>query len=105
MTPFRVWRHFDYVLLVVTILLVAYGVLMIYSATLGSPDPDLRGLWRRQAMFGAVGVGLIFLLAVFPPDYHWLGDFWWLAYLLAVVLLVMVLFFGESEIGEVSGVG
>jgi len=102
MTPFRAWRHFDYILLAVTILLVAYGVLMIYSATLGSPDPDLQGLWRRQAMFGVAGVGLILLLALFPPDYQWLGDFWWFAYLLAVALLVLVLLFGESEIGEVS---
>lgn len=102
MSPFRVWRHFDYVLFAVTILLTVYGVVMIYSATLGSPDPDLQGIWRRQAMFGAVGVGIILLLTVFPPDYQWFGDFWWLAYLLAVALLVVVLLFGESDIGEVS---
>jgi rod shape determining protein RodA len=103
MTRFRLWRHFDYVLLLVTFLLTAYGVLMIYSANLGSPDTRLHDLWRRQALFGAAGIGLILLLAVFPRDYQWLGDFWWLAYLLAVVLLVLVLFFGQSEIGEVSG--
>lgn len=103
MSTWRVWRHFDYVLFAVTVLLAAFGVLMIYSATLGSLDPDLQNLWRRQAMFGVVGVGLIFLLAVFPRDYEWLGDFWWLAYLLAVVLLMLAYFFGSSEIGDVSG--
>jgi rod shape determining protein RodA len=103
MKGFRIWRHFDYVLLVVTVLLAAYGVLMIYSANLGSPDPRLQDLWRRQAVIGAAGIGLIFLLAAFPRDYQWLGDFWWLAYLLAVVLLVLVLFLGQSEIGEVRG--
>lgn len=102
MTRFRIWRRFDYVLLAVTILLTAYGVVMIYSANLGSLDPDLADLWRRQAILGAAGIGLVFLLAAFPRDYQWLGDFWWLAYLLAVVLLVLVLFFGQSEIGEVS---
>ncbi len=99
----RIWRHFDYVLLIVTILLTVYGVLMIYSANLGSLDPDLQGLWRRQAMIGAVGIGLIFLLAIFPRDYEWLGDFWWLAYLLAVVVLVLAYQFGSSEVGDVSG--
>jgi rod shape determining protein RodA len=89
------------VLLLVTILLAAYGVLMIYSANLGSLDPVLRNLWRRQATFGVAGVGLILLLAAFPRDYHWFGDLWWLAYLVAVVLLVLVLFFGQSEIGDV----
>jgi len=103
MTRFRIWRHFDYVLLAVTVLLTAYGVVMIYSANLGSLDPDLADLWRRQAILGAAGVGLILLLAAFPRDYQWLGDFWWLAYLLAGVLLVLVLFFGQSEIGEVRG--
>jgi len=91
------------VLLVVTILLTAYGVVMIYSANLGSPDPRLQELWRRQAVFGAAGLGLVLLLAAFPRDYQWLGDFWWLAYLLAVVLLVLVLFFGKSEIGQMRG--
>ncbi len=98
----RVWRHFDYVLLIVTILLSAYGVVMVYSANLGSLDPRLQGLWRRQAIIGAAGIGLIFLLAAFPRDYQWLGDFWWLVYLIALVLLVVTLFLGQSEIGQVS---
>lgn len=102
MARFRIWRHFDYVLLAVIVLLIAYGVVMIYSANLGSLDPALADLWRRQAILGAAGVGLVFLLAAFPRDYQWLGDFWWLTYLLAVVLLVLVLFFGQSEIGKVS---
>ncbi|MGD8996707.1 MAG: FtsW/RodA/SpoVE family cell cycle protein [Anaerolineae bacterium] len=101
MTVLRVWRHFDYVLLITTALLTAFGVVMIYSANLGSLDPRLQELWRRQAIFGAVGVGLVVLLAVFPRDFHWLGDFWWLMYLVAVALLVLVLFFGQSEIGRV----
>ncbi len=101
MTGLRAWRHFDYVLLVVTILLTAYGVVMIYSANLGSPDPRLHNLWRRQALIGAAGIGLILLLAAFPRNYQWLGDFWWLAYLLAVVLLVLVFFFGERD--QVTG--
>jgi rod shape determining protein RodA len=100
-TVLRVWRHFDYVLLITTALLTAFGVVMIYSANLGSLDPRLQELWRRQAIFGAVGVGLVVLLAVFPRDFHWLGDFWWLMYLVAVALLVLVLFFGQSEIGRV----
>ena len=103
MERLRLWRHFDYILLVATILLTAYGVLMIYSANLGSLDPALQDLWRRQAIIGAAGIGLILLLAAFPRDYQWLGDFWWLAYLLAVALLVLVLFVGQSQIGQVSG--
>jgi rod shape determining protein RodA len=103
MSTLRMWRHFDYVLLAAAVLLAGFGVLMIYSATLGSLDPSLQDLWRRQAMFGAVGVGMIFLVAIFPRDYEWLGDFWWLIYVVAVGLLVLTYYFGGSEIGDVSG--
>lgn len=102
MSRLRVWRHFDYVLLLVVILLTAYGVVMIYSANLGSPDPDLRDLWRRQAILGAVGIGLVLLMSAFPRDYHWYSDLWWLALLAAGVLLGLVLVYGRSEIGQVS---
>jgi rod shape determining protein RodA len=101
MTGARIWRHFDFVLLIVTILLVVLGVVMVHSATKGYLDPELQDLWRRQAIVGAAGVGLIFLLAAFPQDYNWLGDFWWLSFLVAVVLLVLVLFFGGSDISDV----
>ncbi len=103
MSVLRFWRRLDYILLLVTVLLTAYGVLMIYSANRGSLDPDLQVLWRRQAMFGAVGIGLVFLLAAFPRDYQWLGDFWWLIYLIAVVLLVVVLLVGQSGVGNIRG--
>ena len=102
MSRLRVWRHFDYVLLIIVILITAFGVVMIYSANLGSPDPDLRDLWRRQAILGAVGIGILLLLAAFPRDYHWYSDLWWLALLIAAVLLVLVLVYGRSEIGQVS---
>ncbi|OQY20789.1 MAG: hypothetical protein B6I34_08360 [Anaerolineaceae bacterium 4572_32.1] len=101
MINLRAWRHFDYVLLLVVILLTIYGVVMIYSANQGSPDPDLQDLWRRQAILGAAGIGIIFLLAAFPREYQWLSDFWWLAYLLAAALLVLVFFFGARD--EVTG--
>jgi rod shape determining protein RodA len=99
---FRLWRHFDYVLLIVTALLTVYGVIMIYSANLGSLDEELRNLWRRQAILGGVGMGALLLLALFPRDYNWLGDFWWLAYLVALALLILVLFFGQSELTSVA---
>lgn len=102
MSRLRVWRHFDYVLFFTAILLTAFGVVMIFSANRGSPDQDLRDLWRRQAILGAVGVGVVLLLAAFPRDYHWYADLWWAAIGVAVVLLALVLVYGRSEIGQVS---
>ena len=101
MAGLRIWRHFDYVLLLVTVVLTVFGVVMVHSATKGSLDENVLGLWRRQAIVGVAGVGLIFLLAAFPRDYQWLGDFWWLAFVIAVALLALVLFFGGSDIANV----
>ncbi|MBN1979010.1 MAG: FtsW/RodA/SpoVE family cell cycle protein [Anaerolineae bacterium] len=102
MTGARIWRHFDYVLLLVAVLLTVFGVVMVHSATKGSLDENVLGLWRRQAIVGAAGVGLVFLLAAFPRDYQWFGDFWWLAFLVAVVLLVLLFPFGGSDIADVK---
>lgn len=93
----QVWRRFDFILLAVLVLLVALGVAMIRSANLGTED--LADLWRRQANYAVLGLAL-FLLAAFVP-YTWFRSVWWLGYLLAVGLLVLVLLLGQSEIGDV----
>ncbi len=93
----QVWRRFDFILLAVLVLLVALGVAMIRSANLGTED--LADLWRRQANYAVLGL-VLFLLAAFVP-YTWFRSVWWLGYLLAVGLLVLVLLLGQSEIGDV----
>jgi rod shape determining protein RodA len=97
MRPIQPWRQFDFLLLVVMLLLVALGVAMIRSATTNTPD--LADLWRRQANFAAVGLALFLLMAAVP--YTWWRPVWWLGYLVALGLLVLVLFIGRSEIGDV----
>ena len=94
-TPF--WRRFDYLLVAVILALVALGVAMIRSANQGTPD--LADLWLRQLRFAAVGMVLFFVVAALP--YQWLRYVWWAGYLLALGLLILVLFIGESEIGDV----
>jgi rod shape determining protein RodA len=62
----RSWRNFDYLLLLGLVLLAAYGLVMIYSATintLGLDDPV-----QRQALF--FGVGLAILLLTASVDYR-----------------------------------
>jgi len=91
------WRRFDYVLLLVMLILIALGVAMIHSAN--QSTPDLADLWQRQLRFAVIGLGVFFLIAALP--YEWLKHVWWGGYLLALGLLVLVLFVGESEIGDV----
>ncbi len=97
MRPIQPWRQFDFLLLAVMLLLVALGVAMIRSATTNTPD--LADLWRRQVNFAAIGLVLFLLVAAAP--YTWWRPVWWLGYLVALGLLVLVLFIGRSEIGDV----
>lgn len=62
----RSWRNFDYLLLLGLVTLAAYGVVMIYSATINTEGLD--NPLQRQVMF--VGVGLVVLLVTASIDYR-----------------------------------
>jgi len=91
------WENFDWGLLLIAILLSVVGLAMIFSATQGSED--LADQWRRQSIYVAVGVVVMFLVAFI--NYRWLESLQWPLYFLTIVILVFTLLFGSSEIGDV----
>ncbi|HQE92497.1 MAG TPA: FtsW/RodA/SpoVE family cell cycle protein [Anaerolineae bacterium] len=91
------WEHFDWGLLLIAVLLAVIGLLMIYSATRGATD--LADTWRKQAVYVAIGVVVMFLVAFI--NYRWLESLQWPLYILTIGLLVFTLLFGRSEIGDV----
>jgi rod shape determining protein RodA len=91
----KVWRNFDFMLLAATVLLIAFGVAMIYSATLDTPD--LQDLPRRQAIWALVGLGLMLLVAAI--DYRFLENLQKFLYVLIIASLLLVLFVGEATHG------
>lgn len=92
------WRHFDWPLLLVVLLLSAIGVAMIYSATRNSPD--LVDYWQRQVNFILIGLGVLFFVAML--DYRQLSLLAIPAFLAFVVSLVVVYFVGEAQGGSQS---
>jgi rod shape determining protein RodA len=91
----KIWRNFDFVLLAATVLLIAFGVAMIYSAT---PDtPDLRDLPQRQAIWALVGLALLPLVAAI--DYRFLGSLQKPLYALTIASLLLVLLVGQATYG------
>ncbi len=92
-----VWRNFDWWLLLIPIFLTIFGVMMIYSATLGSES--LADAWRKQAIYGLIGVVFFFLTA--SINYRLLENFLWPIYGLTIGILLFTLAFGTSEIGNV----
>ncbi|MGH2592548.1 MAG: FtsW/RodA/SpoVE family cell cycle protein [Anaerolineae bacterium] len=94
------WRHFDWIMPIVTFLLTAIGILMIHSATLGTPvGSDLADATRKQAQFALLGLGVY--LGAAAIDYRVWRSLYRLLYLIAGVLLAVALLLGSSEIGAV----
>lgn len=89
------WRNFDFVLLGTTILLIALGVAMIYSSTLGTSD--LADLPYRQMIYAVIGLGVMFAVAAI--DYRFLESFQTPIYIVTVALPAVVFIIGEITHG------
>lgn len=91
----RIWRHFDYVLLAVTIIVVCFGLAMIYSATKDSPE--LGDYAWDQAAAAAVGLILLFIIAVF--DYRLLANLHRSVYIVTIGVLLATSIIGRYQLG------
>lgn len=93
------WKQFDFLLLAVVLVLVGWGLAMIYSATYrlsGTPAVDPRVY--QQAVF--LGVGLLAAVAVLLVDYNLFRDFAIPIYVLGVLSLAGVLAIGQITHGS-----
>jgi rod shape determining protein RodA len=87
----RNWRKFDFILLGITLLLITYGVVMIFSATRSTVDQQL--LWRTQlsrAVYGFIGM---FIVAAI--DYRYYRELYKFLYIGIIILLVALLAWGQ----------
>ncbi|MBW3615576.1 MAG: rod shape-determining protein RodA [Actinobacteria bacterium] len=95
------WRHVDLTLVAAVLALSSFGLLMVYSATrsrLAEAGLDPQYYLQRQAMFVAIGVGVMIVTTV--VDYRVYRDFAPLIYASTVGMLVMVLLFGAINRGQ-----
>jgi rod shape determining protein RodA len=75
--------------------MIAFGIAMIYSATLDTPD--LQDLPRRQAILAMVGLALLLLVAA--VDYRSLESLQKPLYVLTIASLLLVLLVGKTTYG------
>jgi rod shape determining protein RodA len=94
------WRHFDYVLLATALLLTAYGIVMVYSATLAdSPkdSPFFSTFPGHQAVFA--GIGLVLLVVFTVIDARLIQAAGYPIYVVNLLLLVAVAAIGARSHG------
>ncbi|HDP69457.1 MAG TPA: rod shape-determining protein RodA [Actinobacteria bacterium] len=89
-------RLIDFSLIIGTFLLVAYGNLMVYSASYANQgDPFV--LLKKQLIFTLLGVLVAAGMAFF--NYSWLRHYMLPLYIGNVVLLLLVFFIGQTTLG------
>ena len=96
--------YVDYWMLLAAAGLVVIGMLMVYSTTfdLGEQVYDQATYYfRRQAI--ALGIGLAFILGFMQFDYHILRRFSVLIMSGTLLLLIVVLLFGQTNFGATRG--
>lgn len=95
----RAVRHFDVLLLLLAIALVTCGGLLIYSASLSAyPQMNFDHPLAKQIVYAVLGVSV--MAAVAWLDYRIFGHMAAALYVLALLLLVGVLFIGDSAYGS-----
>ncbi len=91
----RSWRQFDLVLIGIVILLILYGIIMIYSAN--QNQEDLRDLWWTQ--IGRAALGFVVMVVVASIDYRYYVSFYKLFYFIIVALLGIIFIVAELTLG------
>ncbi|MDL2269533.1 rod shape-determining protein RodA [Desulfosarcina sp. OttesenSCG-928-A07] len=93
----RLLQCFDWGLLFLTLAISGAGLVVLYSAIMagaGAPDPLL---FRKQIIW--YGGGLVAMAICFTIDYKQIERFGNIIYLVSVVSLILVLFFGKYVSG------
>ena len=90
------WKDFDPMLFITILVLLGFGVLSIWSA-IGLPPIISNNEGTKQAAYGAIGIGLMFLFS--SIDYRYLQAVVWPLYTIGILLLLAV----QSPLGVTVG--
>jgi rod shape determining protein RodA len=88
----RTWRNADPAMLIITLLLIGFGLLTVFSAD--GQHLGLTSATTKQFIFAVIGGALMLALAAF--DYRFLKVLATPIYIVALLLLVIVLFKGTT---------
>ncbi|QDR80129.1 rod shape-determining protein RodA [Sporomusa termitida] len=94
----RLLRNLDFILIGVTVLLVLISLVIIGSAThINGPSEDRYWYVERQGLFALASIIIIFFILNF--DYRSLEKFAGFLYIFNLIMLLAVMFVGQSALG------
>jgi rod shape determining protein RodA len=93
----RIWRNFDWITLLIVILISVIGILTIYSTTRQPYGAPQAPFYLKQLLWLGIGLaGLIFMVSF---DYIWLSRFSIPLYVVGLALLIIVMIIGKTGMG------
>ncbi|NPV56346.1 MAG: rod shape-determining protein RodA [Anaerolineae bacterium] len=90
------WRHYDFWLLGLVLILSIFGIVMVRSAIAG--NAELEGSVNRQATFVALGMGVILVVSLI--DYHYWASLSRVMYIGTILFLLVIFIIGEVQFGS-----
>ncbi|MFA5042826.1 MAG: rod shape-determining protein RodA [Kiritimatiellia bacterium] len=84
----RPLRRMNWSLLAAMLALLGIGIVFIFSAVYGNPDPLYQSMFRKQLYWASLGI-LLFLGFAIIDYHHWTRMAWWI-YAAGLILLVLV---------------
>ncbi|MCF8061390.1 MAG: rod shape-determining protein RodA [Deltaproteobacteria bacterium] len=94
----RLLQNFDWLLLLLLVILASTSLINLYSATHGLDGAGISRVFTRQIYWFLIGFGALLMMTLF--DYHRLEQLAYPAYLLSLGLLVVVLVTGAVTSGS-----
>lgn len=93
----RMLLNIDWLLVILVLMLSAWGLVTVYSATHGRLETHLDDLYVKQIYW--LGAGLVLMVMTTLVDYQHLSRSAYAFFVLGVVLLIVVLLFGRVVSG------
>ncbi|MFA6429778.1 MAG: FtsW/RodA/SpoVE family cell cycle protein [Patescibacteria group bacterium] len=93
---FDIVEHFDWVLFIAVLALTSLGLVTIYGISISQ---ELVGLFTFYKQLAALGIGISLVAGLTFLDYRHLKSFGFLAFLSGAIILILVLFLGETVRG------
>lgn len=94
----RLIQYFDWVLLVLVLIIGVLGLINLYSATSALREMGRVNIFIRQIYWFLIGLGSMLLMITY--DYHLLKRIAYLLYILSIIALALVLIKGEIHSGS-----
>ena len=94
---------FDYLLILVVLILVALGVLFIYSSSINSEGVSVTNEYIKQIIWASIGFVIMIFVTLY--DYRKTESFTPYLYIFLIILLIYTIIFGRYVNGAKSWIG